>query len=292
MNTGRELLDLPEVTLVCVDTRTPALGLVAMRLCMQQIRFGKALMFTAPEHLPTVPDDITAVPLQIDSVPAYSQFMLRGLLPHIQTSHLLIVQWDGYVLDVGAWNPDFLRCDYIGAPLRNEPPDRAVGNGGFSLRSRRLLVALQDPAMQIHHPEDTCICHANRDRLQTVHGIRFATLALAQQFSYERVLPSQPTLGFHGLFNMQRFMSAAALHSLIEAMPDSLARGLDAHDLCSSLIALQQWPTARLILNKRRRLGMNDRRTLRLWIKLAWAQWRQPTHNKSAHGPNPKNHGD
>ena len=273
--TAPPLLHLPELTLVCVDTRTPALAIAAMQHCQQQVRFADALLFTDPALVPQVPPGIRVLPLQIASVPAYSQFMLHGLLPHIATSHLLVVQWDGYLLDAAQWDAEFLQHDYIGAPLRHEPPERAVGNGGFSLRSRRLLQALMDPAMVVRHPEDICICHDNRQRLEREHGIRFAPLALAARFAYERVLPSGPTFGFHGLFNLHRVLSPQALDQLLLGLPDSLARGLDAHDLCATLIAAGRLDSAAVLLDKRRRLAMRDRRTLRLRLRLALARWRQ-----------------
>lgn len=268
------LLHLPDVTLVCVDTRTPALAIAAMQHCQRQVRFADALLFTDPARLPQPPPvGVRLVPLKIASVPAYSEFMLRGLLPHIATSHVLVVQWDGFVLDAAQWDAAFLQHDYIGAPLRNEPPERAVGNGGFSLRSRKLLQALQDPTLAMRHPEDICICHDHRARLEHEHGISFAPLPLAAHFAYERVLPTGPTFGFHGLFNLHKVMSPEALHALVLALPDSLARGLDAHDLCATLIGLGRLDTAAVLLAARRRLGMNDRRTWRLRWRLAAARW-------------------
>lgn len=268
-------LALPEVTLACVDTRTPDLALAAMRHSMAQIDFGRAVLFTDPDRVTDDGSGIDIVPLVIDSVPAYSEFMLRGLSEHVHTSHVLVVQWDGYVIDASRWTPDFLACDYIGAPLRGETQDRVVGNGGFSLRSRRLLRALHDDAaMVIRHPEDTCICHDNRERLERSHGLRFASLEQAQRFAFERVEPPGPTFGFHGLFNMHRVLSPQALHQLVCGLPDGLARGLDAHDLCRTLIRLGQLDTATDILAKRARLGMRDRRTWRLKLQLAWARWR------------------
>ncbi|ACB33246.1 hypothetical protein Lcho_0974 [Leptothrix cholodnii SP-6] len=266
------MLHLPDVTLACVDTRTPALALAAMQHCMSQVRFARALLFTSPDWLARMPPDITAVPLEIDSVAAYSQFMLQGLDAHIGTRHVLVVQWDGYVLDATRWQPEFLDCDYIGAPLRGEPPERSVGNGGFSLRSKKLLRAMHDPAMVIRHPEDICICHDNRERLMRDHGIRFAEPGLAARFAYERLAPDGPTFGFHGLFNMHQVLAPAALHRLICDLPDSFGRGLDAHDLCRSLIASNRLDTAAEILGKRKRLGMRDRRTLRLHVQMAWAR--------------------
>lgn len=266
-------LALPSVTLACVDTRTPGLALQAMQHCLDQVEFARAILFTEPSLVTQRHAGIDVLPLQINSVPAYSRFMLRGLDEHIATDHVLIVQWDGYLLDAAQWDPAFLDWDYLGAPLRGEPPGRAVGNGGFSLRSKRLLRALQDPVMAMRHPEDVCICHDNRERLERLHGIRFAPLELAARFSYERIEPARPTFGFHGLFNMHRVLPAAQLHRLVCELPDSLARGLDAHDLCRLLIRAGRLDTAAEILAKRHRLGMHDRRTWRLRARLAWARW-------------------
>jgi len=258
------MLNLPDVTLLCVDTRTPALAIAAMQRCLAQVRFADALLLTEPSQIAVAPPGIGLRQVAVDSIAAYSQLMLRGLLPHVHSSHVLVVQWDGFVLDATQWNQAFLQFDYIGAPLRGEPASRAVGNGGFSLRSRKLLQALLDPAMTMGHPEDLCICHENRERLERDHGLRFAPLELAARFSYERIVPGHATFGFHGLFNLQRVLAPAALHELVKSLPDVLARGLDAHDLCRTLIAQGQLAAAAELLAKRRRLGMHDRRTLRL----------------------------
>lgn len=268
-------LALPTVTLACVDTRLPQLALQAMQRCRAQIDFARALLFTDPAVVAAPPPEaagVELVPITIDSVPAYSEFMLRGLAAHIHTDQVLVVQWDGYVLDAAQWDPAFLDCDYIGAPLRGEPPERSVGNGGFSLRSRRLLQALHDPAMAVRHPEDVCICHDNRARLERDHGIRFASPELAARFAYERLEPTGPTFGFHGLFNLHRVLPPAELHRLVCELPDGMARGLDAHDLCRSLIRAGQLDTAGEILAKRRRLGMRDRRSWRLRVLWGWAR--------------------
>lgn len=266
-------LALPQVTLVCVDNRTPALALAAIARCRAQIDFGDAVLFTDPALVPEPPPGLRLVAAPIASVADYSRFMLRGLLPQVHSSHLLVVQWDGYVLDASRWDPRFLDCDYIGAPLRGQPPERAVGNGGFSLRSRRLLQALQDERYTVRHPEDLCICHDHRERLESEHGIRFAPLALAQRFAYERLSPAEPTFGFHGLFNMHEVLAPDELHTLVRSLPDDMARGLDAHDLARALIRLGRLDTAAEIVAKRKRVGMHDRRSWRLRAQLAWARW-------------------
>jgi hypothetical protein len=269
------MLELPDVTLVCVDTREPAFALRAMGRTIAGIRFGDAVLFTESARMPERPQGIRIVDVRVDTIEAYSAFMLRGLAERTHTSHLLVVQWDGFATRPQHWLPEFLQWDYIGARWHDRPPERSVGNGGFSLRSRRLLMALQDSELRISHPEDICICLDNRERLEADHGIRFAPPALAERFAYERLSPRQPTFGFHGLFNFPRELSREELSDALRQLPDSQSRGLDAHDLCASLIAAGCLDDAQLLLDKRRRLGMRDRRTLRLAWRMRVARWRR-----------------
>ena len=270
------MTDLPDVTLVCVDTRTPERALQAIAHCTAGLHFAQVLLFTESRRLTVpAPGCVQLVELALDSVAAYSQFMLAGLLPYIATSHLLVVQWDGYVLDPSRWEAEYLRYDYIGALFKGRSGPLAVGNGGFSLRSRRLLQALLDPAMTLVHPEDTCICHTNRQRLQAQHGIRFAPPELAARFAFERVESSAPTFGFHGLFNFHRVMAPDQLLLLLMDLPQAMAVGLDGHDLCRALIRAGQFDAASLLLDKRWRHGLRDRRTWRLRLQLALRRWRR-----------------
>ena len=67
--------------------------------------------------------------------------MLQELHDHISTAHALCIQWDGYVLNAQAWDASFLDYDYIGSVWPQFGDGHRVGNGGFSLRSKRLLEA-------------------------------------------------------------------------------------------------------------------------------------------------------
>lgn len=264
------MLELPDVTLACVDTREPAFALWAMRRTMSDIRFGDVVLFTEAARLAERPEAIRVVDVRVDTIEAYSHFMLRGLAGPTHTSHVLVVQWDGFVTRPQRWSSDFLHWDYIGARWHDRPRDRSVGNGGFSLRSRRLLLALQDPALRISHPEDLCICAENRPLLEQQHGIRIAPPEVAERFAYERMAPEQPTFGFHGLFNLPHELTPTELMRFLSAMPDNLARSLDAHDLCRRLIRDGELAAAAELLAKRRRLGMHDRRTWRLRLQWQW----------------------
>jgi len=271
-------VNLPDVTLCCVETRFPALALMAMRRCTDAFGFGDVVLFTDARKLGDAPapaiQGLRVVHVDIGSLADYSEFILRGLLAHVRTTHVLVVQWDGFVLDPAAWDDEFLGYDYVGAPWPDAPSDRAVGNGGFSLRSRRLLEALGDPGLQISHPEDLCICDVNRERLEQRHGIRFAPAALAARFAFEGSSPPGPTLGFHGLFNLHRALSGVELAAFLAALPDGVARERDARTLCKVLLGDGDVAAARLLLDKAGRAGPFDLRLARMWLRYGTAMAR------------------
>lgn len=270
-------LQLPQVTICAVDTRTPGAALEGMLRSMAQIDFGDAILFTDPQRIGEISEvsdsRIRVLPAQIDSVPAYSDFMLRGLAPHVSTSHVLITQWDGFVIHPEAWDPAFLLTDYLGAPWIWCERSIAVGNGGFSLRSKKLLDALLDPDFQPSHPEDLAICHRNRDLLVQRHGIRFGDYALAERFSYEPRRPAQPTFGVHGFFNFGDFMADEALSAFVAGLPDAMMRGVDARNLARNLLRKGRTAVAGQIVRRRLDLGMRDSKTLRLAVHWGWTRF-------------------
>ena len=192
----------------------------ALQQSMQQIGFGRCLLLTdaaAPTDDPRI--EIVPIP-RIASGRAYSDFLLTQLGDFVETSHCLVVQWDGFVIDGRCWDPAFLDCDYIGAPWPQFGDGHEVGNGGFSLRSRKLLEACRDPAFRIVHPEDVAICRVNRDMLEQEHGIRFADRRTAERFAFERGAVAGPTLGFHGVFNMIPLLGAERFWNLYRGLDE------------------------------------------------------------------------
>lgn len=197
-------LRLPDVTLCAAASVNVVATVAALNRCMDKIEFGACRLFTDADAAALDLDEkVHVVPIdRLTSAQAYSRFLLKGLLPHVGTNHCLIVQWDGFVLDQNRWESEFLSCDYIGAPWPQFRDAHVVGNGGFSLRSRRLLEACTDEAFVVEHPEDVAIARTNRDMLERKYGLRFAKPALAERFSFERSPRKQPTFGFHGIFNL------------------------------------------------------------------------------------------
>ena len=213
-------LRLPTVTLCAAASVNVDATLGALRSCLDQIDVAECLFFTDAEP-PGVPPEIRVVPIPpILSALGYSQFLLGEFIDHVRSEHCLIVQWDGFVLDARRWDPAFLAYDYIGAPWPQFGDGRDVGNGGFSLRSKRLLAACRDPHFRFTHPEDVAICRLNRDLLEAEHGIRFAERPIAERFAFERERPAAPTFGFHGIFNMVPVLGPDRFWDIYQSLDD------------------------------------------------------------------------
>jgi hypothetical protein len=279
------LLDLSAITLLCVETRDPALAHFAIQKCTQQARFGKMVLITDLAKLSNQLDDQASNPAadqeknqqvgqQVDQRVAqhvdktvarlqgveyvqappinttkdYSDLLLTGLRQHVTGTHVLIIQWDSFILHPELWTNDFLQYDYIGAAWPHHP-DTPVGNGGFSLRSVKLLDALESPEITKRHPEDFCICVDNKATLENQFGIRFAPEKIAEQFAVERTT-WHPAFGFHGFFNFSRALGDAELEHFLDMLPSDYLGGVDTYDLIYSLQLDKKHALAKKIINR------------------------------------------
>lgn len=153
----------------------------------------------------------------------YSEIILKHLWLYLETDYVLLIQWDGMAVNRTAWDDRFLNYDYIGSPWPWHPINQQVGNGGFSLRSRRLIHALRDKHIQLGGEsgelEDAAICREFRPLLESRYKIKFADYDLAKKFSLENVV-SDNVFGFHGIWNAVRYFSDKELEYIIKNMPD------------------------------------------------------------------------
>jgi len=223
------MLELSSVTLCCLDTANPELALRALRCSVSGIRFARTLFLTDRAY--DAPGIDVRVVAPLASREAYSAFVLKTLVDHIDTAHVLLIQWDGYVINPAAWRAEFIACDYIGAKWfwHTKPKDALhdamrVGNGGFSLRSRKLLIALQDSRVELAGPEDETICRVFRPLLEREHGIVFGSEALADAFAFEVAYPIGRPFGFHGLFNFCRVVPPDEIVALTRLFTPEIAR--------------------------------------------------------------------
>jgi hypothetical protein len=253
---------LPTVTLCAVDTRSPGLAAQSLQHSMAQADFGRCVLFTQGWQAAAPLPGIEVVEIDpITSGAGYSHFVLRRLPALIDTSHVLITQWDGFVVDGNAWTDAFLEVDYIGAVWHDQPAGINVGNGGFSLRSQRCLQAGLDARITEEHPEDAMLCRTHRAWLERDLGLRFATPELAGRFAFENVAPRGPCFGFHGPYHLPRVLDEATLCTWLAALPDPFFRSRDARRLARALLARRMATAARLLVQRRRGAGMHDGKT-------------------------------
>lgn len=216
---------IPNTTLACVDCQYPGLALRALRLSLAQCSFSAVKFFTDATGLDPQDARIEIVPIaRVASVEAYSQFMVKELVHHVATDYVQVIQWDGWVINGGAWRAAFQEYDYIGARWWFAHPGQDVGNGGFSLRSLRLLHALLDSEIVVREPEDTLICVSYRQLLEKEYGIRIAPAALARDYAFEGDHPNRAAFGFHRLYNFPVLYEEAELAKLFEEVPDAALR--------------------------------------------------------------------
>jgi hypothetical protein len=142
----------------------------------------------------------------------YSRFILWGLADFIKSDICIIVQWDGYGVNPDRWTDEFLEYDYIGAPwpVALTKGLCRVGNGGFSLRSKRWLDAGKAIASSYNGEAEDVFCCQKYVKHYLDCGCQLAPIDLALQFSIEHSLPdyrgwsASQSFGFHSWFNAER----------------------------------------------------------------------------------------
>lgn len=240
------MLDLSNVTLLCVETREPELAYWAIDRCLRGTQFAKIVLITNLDRVNEKRVDIDYVQAPpIKTTKDYSELLLTGIGQYVNTSHVLIIQWDSFILHPEFWSDVFLQYDYIG-PVWPHHPETPVGNGGFSLRSAKLLEAIKHPEFLKKHPEDYCICADNREFLEQKCGIKFAPFNIAEQFAVERS-DWHEAFGFHGFFNFGNVLDDKNLLAFLEMLPDSYLRGVDAYDLVDYLLLSKRLNMAAII---------------------------------------------
>lgn len=258
---------VPEVTAVAVTSVALSATVEALRWSQRQVEFGRVLLLSDKRPVGLAEMDIDWVPIPLlSSRAAYSQFMLCSLGEYIKTSHALVLQWDGFVRDGSAWSDDFLAYDYIGAPWPHHQNGGQVGNGGFSLRSRRLMEATRGLTGN-GGAEDVTICRTYRIHLEERRKIRFADVDVAKRFSYERGISNGKEFGFHGVFNLKDELDADRMMQILNSVEPGVIGGRESTELLALALRTRDWPLARLAL---RHHGAHPQRTRRLLRMIGW----------------------
>lgn len=193
----------------------------AIRHCIKQVDFDKTILLSCEED-----SEFQTHKIPYLDVGMYNNFCIKELTNYIDTEFCLVIQSDGYIIDTDYWTNDFLDYDYIGCPWASW--GYTIGNGGFSLRSKKFLDAsssleyFSDSHIQAGIPshmflhgsicaEDFFLCYLHKEHM-VKNGIKFPSPELAYQFSVEHQdgkikqfnpedITTYKSFGFHGKFN-------------------------------------------------------------------------------------------
>jgi hypothetical protein len=205
-------MNLQNITLVLVDGVNPKASLNTLVHCSKQAQFHEILFFSFEEI--ETPTNITFNKIKKFNYHDYNNFIISELNNYIKSDFCLIVQTDGFILNPHKWQEKFLDFDYIGAPwdkdMQKHPAyESRVGNGGFSLRSKKFLETTSKFITNyetigglLDKNEDFFLCKTNYDKL-TAQGVKFADIKTASEFSLEGEIDEYPrtlndVFGFHG----------------------------------------------------------------------------------------------
>ena len=242
------MLNLPDVTLCAVSTANIALTQRAIELSRRQCSFGDTVFLTSAD----VSGDYRVEKIQpFGNLQGGADFVFGRLVEYINTSFVLMIQWDGYVISSDAWSNEFLDYDYIGAKWPWHKDGYTVGNSGFCLRSRKLLetLARDDVELPGARAEDDYICRTLRPRLEG-YGITFAPERVADLFSYERAKPVQTTFGFHGPFNMWRHMDYSEVESVVGNMDEYVVKSRHYAELMNAYFQLGKFDLVNMMTRR------------------------------------------
>ncbi len=222
------MLHLPHVTLVAIDTAYHALTRAALADCLRAATFGDVLLVSddCDALCPAGFSDFQGINIDrtdVQSTEDWSSELWYDIPPFIRTTHALIIQYDSWIINPRQWSDDWLQYDYIGAPWWYND-EHNVGNGGFSLRSKRLMdhLAKYRTAYPLTHPEDDALCRRYGPALAW-EGFRFAPQEVAARFSFERTHPDTVLpFGFHGQFNWPLVLTPEQIEARLALAPPKL----------------------------------------------------------------------
>jgi hypothetical protein len=201
--------NLKNITLINVNCIDSKLAVKTLNASCSVLDFFKVILFSdeKPENLTS---NITFIKIdKIETINQYNEFILRRLVDYIESGHCLIIQNDGFVINPDLWKDEFLEYDYIGAPwskygMKVWKRTNRIGNGGFSLRSKKLMEFIKNfKYINYDSPEDVIT-----SLVIEKHNFKYPSVELACKFSLECPIEDYPfdiqnCFGFHGkdIFN-------------------------------------------------------------------------------------------
>ncbi|MFM6023818.1 MAG: DUF5672 family protein, partial [Dolichospermum sp.] len=259
-------INLQNTTLVTISSVEIELTLLSLVISNLNANFNRVLFFTSEEidqsYLELFPQLEIIKIHPIKNLVEYSRFIIKELNSFIETEFCLVTQGDGFIINPQFWSEEFLNYDYIGAPWRKQSHlvnsqgqtvnildlnKNRVGNGGFSLRSKRLLELCSeldfDNIQTSSLSEDLIICYYFYDWFKA-QSIKFAPLEVAIKFSFEQPIEEfekfswENTFGFHGKLHVVSILNKLSQDFNL----DYFANKLKLRDI--NLIIFPDWTQA------------------------------------------------
>jgi hypothetical protein len=193
-------LDLSRITLLFVATQAHAITKRVIDDCLTKANFGDVLIYSDQPELITVPGARYEIVPDFPDKKEAGYFYYSEAMNKVETDFALMLEWDGGICDPTKWLPEFFNYDYVGAPWnmrRGDPYD--VGNGGFTLISKRFGHFICDNAKDYPAYTDMDVCRNNRQFYDGA-GFKWPDRSLASCFSWELGPRNPNNFGFHGAF--------------------------------------------------------------------------------------------
>lgn len=195
-------LQLPNVTLAAMTSVKVKETVKALEYSMREIDFHEVILISHRKPL-FLPKGIEFRKIEkLKNIDAFNYHMIYSIYKYIHSDFMLLVHYDGFVVNPSSWDDEFLKYDYIGSPFPLPKDDFSyrdrdgricrVGNS-VSLRSKRLLEFPEKKKIPFEADhgffnEDGFICCKNRHLFEEA-GMRYAPIELAVHFGRENQIP-------------------------------------------------------------------------------------------------------
>lgn len=200
---------LPDVTLISYDGNPVDRTVRVLNHCLSLFKFGAVKFWTDK------PEDARSIAnkqIEIITVPKATKISCGNWLVNgidFKTSHCLLVNWDGWIINPGVWDDSWLQYDYIGCPWPSEwignyilGPNR-VGGEGFSLQSKKFIDACRMASNFFREDIATDVWKCQHMYWAFTNiGIKYAPVEVAGKFGWECPIEERTandhSFGFHG----------------------------------------------------------------------------------------------
>lgn len=195
-------LQLPNVTLAAMTSVKVKETVKALEYSMREIDFHEVILISHRKPF-FLPKGIEFRKIEkLKNIDAFNYHMIYSMHQYVHSDFMLLVHYDGFVVNPSCWKDEFMEYDYIGSPFPLPKDDFSyrdrdgrvcrVGNS-VSLRSKRLLEFPEKKGIPFEADhgffnEDGFICCKNRHLFEEA-GMRYAPIELAVYFGRENQIP-------------------------------------------------------------------------------------------------------